>query len=162
MKRVNFDFDNIGGLSKVFAIPPDSFVRIRTDYVDNTKSLELRRRENIIEIPIYADDTFSYTEEQLDSDAGDGYSILIEGVIPKHSNINNKVVEDLERGVWLILTEDNNGVVRLSGDDNVKLKFISNKTTGKKATIRNGISFTLQCVQEDPSVLITVEDIKLI
>ena len=162
MKSINFDFDNLGGLSKIYAIPPSSFVRIRTDYDDNTRSLELRRRDGIIEIPLYCDDSFLFSEELLDNDAGDGYSVSIEGVIPKHSLMNSRDIEILERGSWYILSEDSNGTVRLSGDENVLMKFITKKSTGKKPGSRNGISFSVSCVQQDSSVLLTVEDISLL
>ena len=162
MKSINFDFDNLGGLSKIYAIPPSSFVRIRTDYDDNTRSLELRRRDGIIEIPLYCDDSFLFSEELLDNDAGDGYSVSIEGVIPKHSLMNSRDIEILERGSWYILSEDSNGTVRLSGDENVLMKFITKKSTGKKPGSRNGINFLVSCVQQDPSILLNVEDISLI
>lgn len=58
MKVINYDFENIGGLLQVIAIPPTSFLRIRKDYNTGLNYLELRNREDIISIPVYANDTY--------------------------------------------------------------------------------------------------------
>ena len=45
MKIINYDFENIGGLLQVLAVPPSSFLRVRKDYVTNLNYLELRDRD---------------------------------------------------------------------------------------------------------------------
>lgn len=158
MKTLVFDFDNIGGLGRLFAIPRASFIRIREDYVNGLHYLECRKRELIIDLPMYADDSFSFDENQAFENAGDGYDITISGVIPKLSAADATVIETLERGQWMVLCQDRNGVVRLCGDENVLLKFISKKGTGAAAVDRNGISFTFSCRQSAPSIYITIDD----
>ena len=44
MKVINYDFENIGGLLQMIAIPPTSFLRIRKDYNTGLNYLELRNR----------------------------------------------------------------------------------------------------------------------
>ena len=105
MKVINYDFENIGGLLQVLAVPPSSFLRIRKDYVTNLNYLELRNRDGIISLPIYADDTYSFSEDKENGDAGDAWSVRVEGVIPKLSPVNRELLEVLERGLWYVLTE---------------------------------------------------------
>ena len=64
MKVINYDFENVGGLLQVIAVSPTSFLRIRKDYNAGLNYLELRDRENIISIPVYANDTYVYNEDK--------------------------------------------------------------------------------------------------
>ena len=105
MKIINYDFENIGGLLKVLAVPPSSFLRVRKDYVTGLNYLELRNRDSIISLPIYADDTYSFSEDKENGDAGDAWSVRVEGVIPKLSPVNRELLEVLERGMYWRLTE---------------------------------------------------------
>ena len=61
---------NVGGLLQVIAVPPASFVQIRKDYAAGLNYLELRNREDIVSIPVYANDTYSYNEDKEVNDAG--------------------------------------------------------------------------------------------
>lgn len=85
MKAMHYDFENVGGLLQVIAVPPASFVQIRKDYASGLNYLELRNREDIVSIPVYANDTYSYNEDKEVNDAGDCWNVSIEGVIPKLS-----------------------------------------------------------------------------
>ncbi|KAA6352408.1 hypothetical protein EZS27_000358 [termite gut metagenome] len=152
MKSICFDFDNIGGISRLYAIPVSSFVRIRKDYVKNLNYLECRDLFSIIEIPVYTDNTFSFTENQTFDTPGDGYNIEISGIIPKMMPVNSSDIGLLERGEWYVLCEDRNGNVKFSGDENVRLKFTSRKESGAAFIDHNQISFTFSCLQENPSV----------
>lgn len=158
MKALKFDFENIGGCTSLFAIPPESLLRIRRDYVDNLNYIECRQYDRIIEIPIYADGTFVWTEKLSVEDAGDGYAIEIAGIIPKNTLSNASDIEILERGEWYVLCQDNNGEVHFSGDEDALLKFTTEKTTGAVAADRNQIAFKFTCLQPNPSVYITIED----
>ena len=99
MKVINYDFENIGGLLQMIAIPPTSFLRIRKDYNTGLNYLELRNREDIISIPVYANDTYIYNEDKEVNDAGDCWNVSIEGVIPKLSSVNH----DGDAGAWFVV-----------------------------------------------------------
>lgn len=159
MKKLIFDFENIGGVSRLFAIPPSSFERIRRDYVTGLNYIECKTHANIIEIPIYADGTFYFNENQSFEAAGDTYVVEIGGVIPKQMVQSAVDIERLERGSWYVLLQDMNGEVRLSGDEQVKMKFLTKKSTGTSAVSRNQIAFTFTCQQENPSVYIELDNI---
>ena len=98
MKAMHYDFENVGGLLQVIAVPPASFVQIRKDYAAGLNYLELRNREDIVSIPVYANDTYSYNEDKEVNDAGDCWNVSVEGVIPKLSSVNHHLMETLERG----------------------------------------------------------------
>lgn len=38
MREIKFDFNNIGGLAEIYAIPPSDFLRLRHDYNNDTES----------------------------------------------------------------------------------------------------------------------------
>ena len=138
MKVINYDFENVGGLLQIIAVPPTSFLRIRKDYNAGLNYLELRDRENIISIPVYANDTYIYNEDKEVNDAGDCWNVSIEGVIPKLSSVNNQLMETLERGLWYVLAVDGNGQVHWCS-----------------VSERNGTSFTFTCVQDEPTIYIS-------
>ena len=95
MKAMHYDFENVGGLLQVIAVPPASFVQIRKDYAAGLNYLELRNREDIVSIPVYANDTYSYNEDKEVNDAGDCWNVSVEGVIPKLSSVNHHLMETL-------------------------------------------------------------------
>ena len=76
MKIINYDFENIGGLLKVLAVQTSSFLRVRKDYVTGLNYLELRNRDSIISLPIYVDDTYSFSEDKENGDAGNDWSVI--------------------------------------------------------------------------------------
>ena len=155
MKTINLNPDNLGGLLHLYAIPPTSFLRIRKDYVNNLKYLELKQRNDVIDIPIFANDTYIYTEEKSTGDAGDYWTITIEGVIPRLSQENQPVIEELERGLWYVVTQDSNGEIHFCGQEDALLLFTNSKTSGQSASSRNGTSFSFACIQDAPSIFLT-------
>lgn len=162
MRQITFDFENMGGVSHLYAIPPSSYAGIRMDYLNKQKKLDLTRPEDIIEIPVYADGTFSFNEVHSLSDAGDSYAIEISAVVPKNQVNNAALIEELERGEWFLLCSDMNGTIRLSGDQNVQLKCTTQKSTGMAVADRNQIALTFVCTQENPAVFVSVPGITVI
>ena len=159
MKKIIFDFENIGGLAEIYAIPPTSFRRIRNDYNTGLKYLEVKNRDDIIVIPMFADDTFIYNEDSDYEDGGLIYTIDIEGIIPKIANDNADILQTLDNKYWYVLCRDNNNVVHFCGTEDVGLIFKSKKTTGTAVTERNGISFTFTNKQSVPSIIVELDDL---
>lgn len=154
MKVINYDFDNIGGLLQLFAVSPSSFVRIRQEYAEQKNYLELRNRDDIIALPVYANDTYSYSEDKETNDAGDCWNVSIEGVIPKTHSYNHQLLETLERGLWYVLAVDSNGEAHWCGQEDALLIFNTKKSSGKSPADRNGTSFTFSCIQDEPTIFI--------
>lgn len=158
MKTIQFDFDNVGGITRVYAIPVTSFLRLRKDYINEKQYLEVRRRTDIVAIPVYADSSFSFNETQSQEEGGDLWTVEITGLIPKRSRLNEITVRILERGEWLVLLQDCNGDIVLAGTTEMPLRFSSARTTGTETEI-NGNRFTFAGVEPDPSVIVDNVDI---
>ncbi len=161
MKTIQFDFDNVGGITRVYAIPTTSFLRLRKDYINEMQYLEVRQREGIINIPVYADTSFTFNETQSQEDGGDLWTVEIAGLIPKRYRLNEKSVRTLERGEWLVLFQDNNGDAVLAGTIEVPLRFSSARTTGTETEI-NGNRFTFTGKEAEPSIIVDNKDIVML
>lgn len=159
MKKIEFNFENVGGLAEIYAIPPTDFLHLRHDYVNDSDSLELRTRDNMIAVPVYGDRSFVFSEEKDRADGGDYWDVSIEGVIPNINKENRRLVETLDRGEWLVLSMDNNGVVHLSGTTDVPLSFSSRKTSGDAYSALNGIEFSFTAKQPSPSVILDIDSL---
>lgn len=155
MKTLSFDFDNVAGLSLLYAIPVSSFPLV-TCNGDGTCSIGLAATDSIISIPIYRGDAFSHIETQELEDGGEMWDVAINGIIPKRCALNEASLASLERGDWLVLSRDANGVVSLSGTSDVPLKFKHTRSSGSSGEI-NGSSFTFFGKQAEPSKLITTD-----
>jgi hypothetical protein len=158
MKTIQFDFDNVGGITQVYAIPLASFLRLRKDYINEMQYFEVKQRADIIAIPVYADSSFTFNETQRQEDGGNLWAVEIAGLIPKRYRLNEKSVRTLERGEWLVLFQDNNGDVVLAGTIEVPLRFLSARTTGTETEV-NGNRFTFTGMEAEPSVIVDNKDI---
>lgn len=157
MKEINFDYNNIGGLAEIYAFPPADLLRVRHDYRSGKDCVEMKTRDNIVAIPVYPDRSFVFDEQKSTADGGDYWQISIEGIIPKLRHEVAQIIETLERGEWLVLSQDHNGTVHLSGSVEVPLSFACEKTTGDSYTALNGSSFTFSGSQPAPSRVIDMD-----
>lgn len=154
MKKLQFDFNgNMGGISRMFAIPLTSFRRIRRDYTHNLNYLEVINRDDIIDI-CFTEGTDTFTEDYEDG----LYNIIIGGVVPKRTGLAKEVLNKLESDIpWLVLFMDNNDNLRLAGNENFQLAFRRTDTTGQTDS-RNQLSFQFFGANNDPVDFITLSD----
>lgn len=152
MKTIDFNFDNVGGVTSIYAFPPQAVQSIILQPSSGKAQLTLNANANIIQLPVYAPTSTSWTEEHTVDDAGDTYAVAITGFIPRHEN--TQVVNELTRGKWMVVHQDANGDILLSGTVEVPLTFTSSKTTGTDGSTRNGTSFTFAANEPSPSILI--------
>lgn len=155
----DFSYDNIGGLRALYAIPVESFVRLRRDYVADTYNLELRAKDNIIIIPVLNDSSYSLDTSQEESSHGDATRIIIEGVIPRLDKMHKSILERLKQGYWYVLAKDQNGVPYWCGLEETLMKFSYTYSTGKQYSSLNAASFTFSNMQDSAPVII--EDIEI-
>ena len=152
MKTIDFNFDNVGGVTSIYAFAPQSVQSILLQPSKGTAKLTLVANANIIELPVYAPTSTSWNEEHTIEDAGDTFAVAVSGFIPRHAGI--KEVNELSRGEWMVVHQDANGDILLSGTTEVPLHFTSGKTTGTDGSTRNGTAFTFAASQPSPSILI--------
>lgn len=142
MKSIVFDFcSNLGGVNKMYAIPPALLESISHNYTEKKSYLNITDTDDMIEI-YCSIDTMQFSEKMEQSSAGAVYEVELTGVIPKSNALNQDEIARLESEYWLILFEDNNGNTRLAGNENSHLVFQRTDTTGKTMAARNQIEFT--------------------
>lgn len=150
MKKLEFDFDNVPGIDFAFAIPVTSFKRIRNDYTLGSRALEVRNREDIIQLESY-NDRFSFQEKKSLADGGDVWDVTLKIVVPKLFAPNEELVHQLERNVWLILFRDKNGNILLSGTTDIPLSCSSTKTTD------SGVELIFSAKEQNPSIFVSTD-----
>lgn len=154
MRTLTFDFDNIGGIQHVYAIPAEVFQAITINYATLRRALRMLSADDVVNIPVYADESFSFEEPHGRDDHGDYWQPSISGIIPAASFNNAQLIETLERGEWVVVHVDQNGIERVSGDEDTPLIFGSTASTGSLHTDRNGCSFSFTGKLGHPSHII--------
>jgi hypothetical protein len=155
MKQINFDLQaNLGGLTRMFAIPENSFIRVYKEPASGKNYLMVRNRENIIDI-YFTEDTAECTE-----DYNEGvYQVSVTASHPKNNRINVAAFSALERGMWLVLWQDSNGNIILSGNQDNLLEFSSNHRSGSGSSKNETVfSFSGQCREKSVFIELTTMD----
>lgn len=160
MKEIGFDYENMGGVSVLWAVPRAAVRRVRVSgCVDGVLvyRLELLSRRDVVRMPVVADGTFALTEKKGHAKGGDYWDVDVTGVIPKWDGGTGAVVDVLDRGEWLVVVRDNNGVVRLLGSRGVALRFESERSTGVLPSDRNGVTFHFKGRQPRASLVLGMD-----
>lgn len=155
MKTITFNRDNLGGMIQCIAIPP-SAIELTYDYVSHIYELTLTDDTDVVEIPSFADGTFSFTESHGRDEHGDWWQPLVAGRIPRHNPDNAVMIETLERGEWVVLCQDGNGMLRLCGDEQTPLTFSTEATTGEAPTDMNSTAFSFTGKLGHPSRFLSI------
>lgn len=154
MRRITFDYDNVGGLLDVVAYPSSMFSELKRNYATFISTFQPNDDSQAIAVPMYADGTFQFTEQKEVADNGVYYDTEIAGIIPKLEPVNDVLIEELDRGEWICLIKDNNGQLRLVGTNETPLRFDSGKDTGVTFTSRNNVKFSFKGKCATPSVVL--------
>ena len=154
MRRISFDFDNVGGLLDVKAYPSEMYAELKRNYATGMSTFTPEDDSRAIAIPMYAGDTFQFSEQKDVADNGVYYSTEVAGIIPKLDPDNDELMEELDRGEWICVVRDNNGQLRLVGSSETPLRFDSGKDTGVSFTSRNNVKFAFKGKCAMPSVVL--------
>lgn len=154
MRRITFDYDNVGGLLDVVAYPSSMFSELKKNYATLFSTFQPNDDSGAIAVPMYADGTFQFTEQKETADNGVYYDTEIAGIIPKLEPVNDALIEELDRGEWICLIKDNNDQLRLVGSSETPLRFDSGKDTGVTFTSRNNVKFSFKGKCAMPSVVL--------
>lgn len=154
MKTFDFDYDNLSGISLMYAIPVSSFNSCVQDPITLWHQLALINAEQVIDIPVYGGDSFCFNEVQSVEDGGDLWEVTVSGIIPKRYKLAESDMNVLEHGEWLVLTRDANGTIVLAGTTDVPLKFTHSRTTGTSGEM-NGTRFSFGAKEASPSIVLS-------
>lgn len=147
---MQLEFDTRGGIRRVYAIPVHDILRIRHNWAAGNVTPELIRRDGVIELPSYAGQDYSFTEESAVTEQGNQFNVSIKGRIPAHLACP-KTIQMLRSGEWLVLHQDARGRIRLSGTALIPLRFTSISDSGQQHSELNGESFTFSAIESETS-----------
>lgn len=154
MKTLTFDFDNLHGISNMYAVPVASVYNCVQNPMTGAVVLTLTSSTDVIQIPVYQGDSFKTGEVHQLADGGDCWDVTISGIIPKRCALNENVIQTLERGEWLVVVQDANGVMVLYGSTDVPLKFTHSRTSGSSGEL-NGSGFSFSVRESAPSMVLS-------
>ena len=155
MKILSSNTINVGGLLKLILLPQEAVVGIRKNYQSLETILYYQDNDEVVAIDVLSDKSYQYTEEQQDDDAGDSWTIRLNGVIPAMTSTNEREICLLERKQFYVVAIDQNGSMRLVGEGEVLPRFLTTRSTGAAHTDLNGISFKLENTQANPSIILS-------
>ena len=156
MRELQFNTDNLGGVIHCYAIPPSCYA-LNYDYSSRTYTLLLVDDTDVISIPVYADGTINFAEPHGRDEHGDYWEPSVSGAIPRASLENAALLEELERGEWVVAFIDQNGIARMAGDDDTPLTFATSADTGLQPIDLNRTGFTFSGRLSHPSYVVQFE-----
>lgn len=134
MKTFNKPHDNLGGVLKVWAIPPD-IVSVSGNSLSFTSTI------NIVEMYATAE-TLNANVKSTHSEAGLIHEIDISGSIPRSLSNGSENVDYLMQRRWIVLIEDgNNNFLFYGVPKKERLKFECEEDTGKSTSDGSIIKF---------------------
>lgn len=137
MKMIDFDFDVVGGIVRVYAIGAKDVGRV-TYYPESGQwRFSLKEGAVVIEIPVYAPSGVEFVEQQRLEAGADVYEMSLTVRIPKQGNA--LVARELERGEWIVVFMDSNGDIRMCGTSELPMVFASNRTITNDANYNSGV-----------------------
>ena len=156
MKTLVTTDDRMGGLHIVYAIPPGAY-SLSKNYATGKYTISFSNTDGVYALPCLAED-YAFSEQHERDENGDWWQPTVTGAIPHPDDVNAADIEAMERGEWVVLCEDQNGVRRLCGDDDTPLTFATDATSGMAATDRNQAGFTFTGKLGHPSWVMVDEE----
>lgn len=129
MKKLESTYDNVGGISSIYAIPAALLDHVSYNAASNMRTFTLSSNDGVIQIDGHRAGDFS--EESTISDEGTEYNVQISGKIFTTSKDRESIIDELSNGSWYVLHRDCNGQMRLSGTPDIPLLFTYNENTGQ-------------------------------
>ena len=136
MKTIKFNFDIVGGIAHVYAIEPANVRSINTHPITGYSRIAIVANANIIELPVYAPTATSFQENHSISKGVDIYDVSISVEIPRQND--PIILEELRKGEWLVIHQDANGDIWMSGTKDIPLRFSTSHMTDNDVNINSG------------------------
>lgn len=139
MKQLNKPSDNLGGLLKIWAVPPN-------DITVSFNTANFRTTANIIEM-YCSPGSISFTEKATLEKFGLGYKNEINAFIPKDSPETQAIINDMSSRKWIVIILDQNEYYKLAGTPEIPLRVSFDLDTGSDTPDRNGHSVSFYGTQ---------------
>jgi len=147
MKSINKQADNMGGVIRLWAIPP-------ADISIAGKKATILSDTNLVDIYI-KEDSASFTEELVKSFAGSSYKVDIAAIVPADTPETLAQIADMERrSKYIVIYLDGNGAYKLAGTSKVPLRFGSKSSTGQGAVALSHYELSFSGLQHKRAVFI--------
>ena len=147
MKHLNKPSDNLGGLLKLWAVPPD-------DITISFNTANFRSTANIIEM-YCSPGSISFTEKESQENYGLGYKNELNAFIPKDSPETQAIINDMTGRKWVVILLDQNEQFKVAGTPEIPLRVSFDLDTGADTPDRNGHSISFYGTQTSKAKFIT-------
>ena len=139
MKQLNKPSDNLGGLLKIWAVPPG-------DITISFNTANFRTTANIIEM-YCSPGSISFTEKETQEKFGLGYKNEINAFIPKDSPEVQAIINDMSGLKCVVIMLDQNEYYKVAGTPEIPLRVSFDLDTGADTPDRNGHSISFYGTQ---------------
>lgn len=140
MKTVNKPSDNLGGIARVWCIPPAMVTDIRPVDLTGESILEvysLGTTYSLYCIP----ESLEYTETEKQADAGSYFEAELTGRMAKDSPELWLSLRDLRGKPWVVVYQDQNSQYKVIGSPREPLWFTTELKTGAQFAALNHVRF---------------------
>jgi len=147
MKQLNKPSDNMGGLLKIWAVPP-------TEITIGTNSVSFSTTDNIVAM-YCSPGSMSFTEKESDEKAGKIYKTELSAFIPKDTPEAQVIINDMNRRKWVVISLDQNEQFKVAGTVAIPLRVSFDLATGADTPDRNGHTVTFYGSQVSKAMFIS-------
>lgn len=146
MKQLNKPSDNLGGLLKIWAIPP-------ADITLGIGSVVFSTEDNIVEM-YCSPGSMSFTENETQQRWGTGYKTELKAFAPKDSAEAHEIVAGMTGRKWIVIYLDQNEQYKCVGTTDIPLRVAFDLATGADTPERNGHSISFYGTQVSKAIFI--------
>jgi hypothetical protein len=139
MKQLNKPSNNLGGLLKIWAVPPD-------DLTISINTANFKTTANIIEM-YCSPGSISFTEKESQENYGLGYKNELNAFIPKDSPETQSIINDMIGRKWVVIMLDQNEYYKVAGTPEIPLRVSFDLDSGADTPDRNGHSISFYGTQ---------------
>lgn len=146
MKQLKKTGDNMGGVLRIWAIPP-GVVSV------SGKTVNISSDADVYEL-VCSEGTKGLSQKKEKTNAGTIYNIEVQGFLPK---IEKELMDELpylNNHKWVVLIIDGNGLPLLVGSSTYPLHFESEMDTGADTPQRAGVRFRFYRQTTEPAIVV--------
>lgn len=147
MKQLNKPSDNMGGLLKIWAVPP-------SDITIGINSVSFSTEDNIVEM-YCSPGSMSFTEKESSGKPGTSYKTELNAFIPKDSEEALVIITGMTGRKWVAIYLDQNEQYKCAGTAGVPLRVAFDLNTGSDTPERNGHTVSFYGTQVSKAIFIS-------